>query len=108
MSDSTITLTKRRKLQGATALICFIAIPFVIPLLIVLSKDPERFHSKKDVQCGGTLFNQFAQFDHGSKAIANVRSKVDAPEGQKECPDNACCSRYGYCGKTLEYCGLGW
>ncbi|KAI4721608.1 glycoside hydrolase [Aureobasidium sp. EXF-10727] len=30
-----------------------------------------------------------------------------APAGQQQCPLNVCCSQYGYCGTTSDFCGTG-
>ncbi|KAL1968102.1 hypothetical protein VTN77DRAFT_2232 [Rasamsonia byssochlamydoides] len=71
------------KVQGLLALICLISLPFVVPLSTVLTLS-KHDHSKRGIQCG-----------------------IDAPPGQELCPLGMCCSRYGYCGLTAEYCGLG-
>ncbi|KAJ6484674.1 hypothetical protein C8R45DRAFT_1214705 [Mycena sanguinolenta] len=42
-----------------------------------------------------------------SNCDAKAQCGPNAPAGEEQCPLNVCCSQYGFCGTTDEFCGTG-
>ncbi|KAF8214839.1 hypothetical protein K438DRAFT_1955885 [Mycena galopus ATCC 62051] len=42
-----------------------------------------------------------------SNCNAQAQCGPNAPAGEEDCPLNVCCSQYGFCGTTEDFCGTG-
>ncbi|KAJ7264087.1 hypothetical protein B0H12DRAFT_1102814 [Mycena haematopus] len=42
-----------------------------------------------------------------SNCDAKAQCGPNAPAGEEDCPLNVCCSQYGFCGTTEDFCGTG-
>ncbi|OUM58671.1 carbohydrate esterase family 4 protein, partial [Piromyces sp. E2] len=66
---------------------------------------------KTSEYCGKGCQSEFGKCNVDTKTKAKVTTKNISTNGKcggkYVCPKGFCCSQYGYCGKTSEYCGKG-
>ncbi|OUM65069.1 carbohydrate-binding module family 18 protein [Piromyces sp. E2] len=74
--------------------------------LTVNNKYQRKNHDKYHQFTSCTWGTQYVDTESNSNVIStDPHSRCGSAYGR--CPDNKCCSKYGYCGTTSEYCGNG-
>jgi len=58
-----------------------------------------------DKHCGTGCQSEFGKCNSTTDVKVSTNDKCGSEDGR--CPDNKCCSKYGYCGTTDKHCGTG-
>ncbi|KAG4087662.1 hypothetical protein H8356DRAFT_1433444 [Neocallimastix lanati (nom. inval.)] len=104
VADATTTTTTGKKYRTV-----------VIPVVVTKVKHHHHHHHNKSTIISSTS-NFATTTTTTTTAIADIKPTNDNVStddtcgplrGNKICPEGKCCSEYGYCGDTDEYCGKG-